>query len=71
MKVLWITNIIFSEACTLIGIKPPVMSGWMLACAQSITKSGDIELGVATVYNWKKLKVIHSKNITYFLLPKS
>jgi len=71
MKILWITNIIFPEACSLIGIKPPVMGGWMLACAQSITKSGDIELGVATVYNGKKLKVIHSKNITYFLLPKS
>ena len=33
MKVLWISNIIFPEACNDLRMTPPVVGGWMQAGA--------------------------------------
>ena len=72
MKVLWITNTIFPEACKELGLPTPFVGGWMYSSADYLLKAfANIELGVASLYNGKKLKIINSERITYYLLPRS
>lgn len=69
MKLLWITNIIFPDACDELNIKSTVFGGWMLASAQEVIKDNNISLAVASVYNGNKLLTFRKKNILYYLLP--
>lgn len=72
MKVLWITNTIFPAACLELGLPAPYAGGWMYSGAEQLLNAfKNIELGVATLYEGKSLKIIKSKGITYFLLPGS
>ena len=48
MKVLWVTNTVFPDLASFIGVQPPVVGGWMLSLAHSLSKSG-ISLTIATV----------------------
>lgn len=71
MKILWISNIIFPEACEALGVNAPVIGGWMQSSANAIVDYfSNIELAVASLYNGKTLKVIDDYKITYFLIPK-
>ena len=72
MKVLWITNILFPEAISLITYKTDFKSsgGWMLGLANSILEHTNIELYVASVSPLvKKLESVKGKDITYYIIP--
>jgi len=71
MKILWITNTLFPDVCHSLGIKTPVVGGWMYASATAILdKKPSIKLAVASFYNGSEIKTIESKEILYYLLPK-
>ena len=72
MKVLWITNILFPEAKSLICGESDFKAsgGWMLGAAESLIKYSNIKLYVATVSsNVDKLTTCNGKDITYYLIP--
>lgn len=70
MKILWITNILFSDPCKALGLNSPVVGGWMYASAKALLENcSDIQLSVATVYNGKCFKRLIINNIWYYLLP--
>lgn len=72
MKVLWITNILFPEALSMITSTSELKStgGWLLGAANGILKFKDLELYVATVSPLvKKLTKIVGKSIVYYILP--
>ncbi|HLP04847.1 MAG TPA: glycosyltransferase family 4 protein [Paludibacter sp.] len=72
MRVLWITNILFPDVCSEIGIEAPVIGGWMHAGARSLLdRNSETRLAVATLYDGKDMKVFDIKDITYFLIPKN
>ena len=72
MRILWITNTLFPDICSELGIKPPVVGGWMYASAKAIlTTNKDIELGVAALYKGDEVKQFIVNQITYFLIPTS
>ena len=72
MKVLWITNILFPEATSLLtgNVELKSSGGWMLGMADSLLKETDISLFVATVSPLvKSLKIVKGKKITYYIIP--
>lgn len=72
MKVLWITNILFPEAKTLISGKGELKAsgGWMIGAADALLSEDGIELSVATVSQLvKDLTVLKGERITYYILP--
>ena len=72
MKVLWITNIVFPEAQTLLnGIGALKASGgWMLGSADALVAETDVKLIVASVSkDVKRLTRLEGERITYYLLP--
>jgi glycosyltransferase involved in cell wall biosynthesis len=70
MRVLWITNTLFPDVCTKLGIEPPVIGGWMYAGAKALLTSFDeIRLGVASLYAGNELKILNIGGITYYLVP--
>lgn len=74
MKVLWITNLIFPEAESLLTGNGELKSsgGWMLAAASAITKNDRIELTVATPAKMvRRLQFLKGKDINYYLFPET
>jgi glycosyltransferase involved in cell wall biosynthesis len=72
MNVLWITNILFPDVCISLGIENPVTCGWLHASADTILEEkSNIKLAVASLYEGKEFKILESKGITYYLLPKT
>lgn len=69
MRVLWIVNKIFPYPAKVVGIKESVFGGWLQSLANNLKNEKNIELGVATVYYGKELKIIKDENIKYYLLP--
>lgn len=72
MKVLWITNIVFPEAQSLLtGAEDLKASGgWMLGAANALLDRQDVELHVATTSrNVCKLNMLKGLKITYYLIP--
>lgn len=72
MKLLWITNILFPEAVASFKDNSELNStgGWLLGSAKALLEHPDVELHVATVSQLvSKLKVIHGKHITYYVIP--
>ena len=73
MKVLWITNILFPEATSILnGDKDfKASGGWMLGSANQLICRDNIELYVATVSPLvKELKRIEGANIVYYIIPQ-
>lgn len=73
MKVLWITNIIFPEALTLLSENGSLKSsgGWMLGAADKLVRQTDVKLYVASVSEQVKgLTCLKGECITYYILPK-
>lgn len=72
MKVLWITNTLFPAVNKALNLPPQVLGGWLYSGAKHLLKLfKDIDLGVASVYQGKELKVMNIDGITYFLIPLS
>lgn len=73
MKILWITNILFPEAVSLITGKTELKAsgGWMLGAAKALIESGQLtSFSVATVSPLvKSLTVLQGKDITYYVIP--
>ena len=69
MRVLWIVNKVFPYPAKALGIKESVFGGWLQSLANNLKNEKNIELGVATVYYGKELKIIKNENIKYYLLP--
>lgn len=72
MKVLWITNILFPEAISLLTNNADLKSsgGWMLGLAKSLQKETPIELSVATVSSLvKSLTVLKGEKTIYYVIP--
>lgn len=72
MKILWITNILFPEAKTLILGKADLKAsgGWMIGLANSISKHPDIELSIAAVSPLvSSINISKGANITYYTFP--
>lgn len=68
MKVLWITNILLPDICNKIGVKVPVVGGWMASSLNSLMGNG-ISFGVASLYNGNILKDYIINDVHYFLIP--
>lgn len=70
MKILWLSNIVFPEVCSKLGITPPVIGGWMQSGAKSLIKeNSDIKLAVASLYQGNELLTIKDFSILYYLIP--
>lgn len=72
MRVLWITNLLFPEASSIINGSKDLKSsgGWMLGAADGLLKDDSVELFVATVSPLVKvLTRIKGKRIQYYLIP--
>ena len=56
MKILWITNILFPEAMSLITGENQLKAsgGWMIGLANEIAKHPEIELSIATIHQDRK-----------------
>ena len=73
MKVLWITNIVFPEANTLMGnqLGFKETGGWMLGAARSLISNSEIELTVASLSNeTQQLLHLKGEKIKYYVIPK-
>ena len=71
MKVLWVSNIIFPEACNDLRMTPPVVGGWMHAGAIALLESNShLDLAVASLYPGTELKIITNHKIQYYLIPQ-
>ena len=72
MRVLWITNLLFPEASSIISGSKDLKSsgGWLLGAADGLLKDDSVELFVATVSPLVKvLTRIKGKRIQYYLIP--
>lgn len=70
MKVLWLSNALFPEACKELNIKPPAVGGWMHSGAMALLSANTgVKLGVIALYRGTELKVIDKYAIEYYLVP--
>ena len=70
MNVLWLSNVLFPEVCTSLGISSPVVGGWMQSGATALLENNpSVKLAVASLYSGKELKCINDYSITYYLIP--
>lgn len=73
MKLLWITNMLFPEANSMLLGNSTELSGsggWLVSAAENLLQQGNIELVVAAPSNLvRKLTKLSGKNIVYYALP--
>lgn len=73
MKLLWIVNIVFPEALSLLsrGASLKATGGWMLGAANALLKHPEIELRIVSVSPLvTKQEVLEGEKITYYIIPK-
>ena len=73
MKVLWITNILFPEAKSILNGEEDLKSsgGWMLGSADQLVCREDVNLYIATVSPVvTRLKVLKGKKIVFYVIPQ-
>lgn len=70
MKILWLSNGLFPEACKELNMPTPALGGWMYSGATALLDTNPaIELAVAALYSGNELKCIDKYKITYYLIP--
>ncbi|ANH80632.1 hypothetical protein A8C56_06225 [Niabella ginsenosidivorans] len=70
MNVLWLSNVLFPEACKEINVSVPVVGGWMESGAKALLDADNkIRLAVAALYAGNSLKCIEGQHIRYYLIP--
>lgn len=72
IKVLWITNIMFPEAISLLSGNGELKAsgGWMLGAANALLRSDEVQLTVASVTPLvQKLTFVKGEIINYYALP--
>lgn len=70
MRVLWTSNMLFPEAAAALGLPEPVAGGWMTSLADDVVRSG-VELGIASLYNGRSLRIFRTEKAAYYLIPTS
>lgn len=68
-KILWIVNTIFPYPAEKLGLKKTSFGGWLNSLSDTLRKSEDFKLAIATVYNGKDLKKMDDGQVIYYLLP--
>lgn len=68
-KLLWIVNTIFPYPAKELGVKKTSFGGWLNSLSDTLKKSNDFELAIATVYNGKEMKKMNDGQLVYYLLP--
>ena len=68
-KILWIVNTIFPYPAEKSGLKKTAFGGWLNSLSDTLRKSEDFKLAIATVYNGKDLKKMDDGQVIYYLLP--
>lgn len=68
-KILWIVNTIFPYPAEKLGLKKTSFGGWLNSLSDTLRKSEDFELAIATVYNGKDMKKMNDGQVIYYLLP--
>ena len=69
MKVLWIVNTIFPYPSKMLGKDGNVFGGWMIGLKESLIKTSEISLAIATTYDGRDLKKYDDGNTIYYLIP--
>ncbi len=70
MKLLWVVNTIFPYPAEQIGVRKPVLGGWMLSLLQEVRKSKDIkDIAIVTTYEGKEYKKYRDNDVVYYLIP--
>lgn len=73
MKILWIVNIVFPEALSLITNKNDGLKstgGWMLGAANALLKHPGVDLCVVSVSSLvSKIERLRGSNLCYYLIP--
>lgn len=69
MKVLWISNIILSDLCKLLGCSGSVSGGWLTALAQPLSVEPDIELAIAVPQGRGAQEEYRVGKIRFFTFP--
>lgn len=68
-KILWIVNTIFPYPAEKLGIKKTAFGGWLNSLSDTLRKSEDFKLAIATVYDGKQIKKMDDGQVIYYLLP--
>lgn len=73
MKILWITNTLFSHHRTMMGLDPSQVTGgtWLNAAYEASLKDTSIELHIATIGNVQSLIKEKKDGHTFYILPSS
>lgn len=71
MKVLWVTNILFSHHLEMVGKNTGKVTGgsWLYAAYDAAKRYKDIELHIATVSNVDEIKVSEKDGNVFYILP--
>ena len=69
MKILWVSNVLFSDVCIELGMTCSSVGGWMESSAKALIKNENIELSVAALYSGSKIQHITKYKIKYYLIP--
>ena len=69
MKILWITNMVFPEVMTKIGLTSGTSGGWMFDLADGLSQKPDIELAIASIYSGSEFRKEVLNNKTYYMMP--
>jgi glycosyltransferase involved in cell wall biosynthesis len=70
MRVLWITFNYFPDICKAANLNEGVTGSWVFAYAKNLMKfNPKIELGVASPYKGKDLRIFDINGIKYYLIP--
>jgi L-malate glycosyltransferase len=70
MKILWITNTIFPSPAREVGIKAPILGGWMYEPAIMLSKEKGVSLTIATIFSKTKELIKYTDDgIIYYLIP--
>lgn len=70
MNILWVSNLLFPEACLKLNLEAPVVGGWMESAAKALLQYDEsICLAVAALYDGDSLKCIEGESVRYYLIP--
>jgi glycosyltransferase involved in cell wall biosynthesis len=72
IRVLWVSNIVFPEAAEALHVKKSISGGWMIGLRDEFRKSGDIELGIASMDPdpvSKEILTYHDGYALHYVIP--
>lgn len=70
MKILWVVNTIFPDAAAHLGMKEPVVGGWMYGLASDLAGEEGLQLAVAALHPGREFLCFEVRGIVYYLIPQ-